>query len=290
MRFPSGRRRRAARLLERKQELVAQERRLRRPGGVPRRRIHAGERASDVRRHDAFSARRAARDSDRRRAPPCSRCRRTSPPGDRHGPRRRLPQTRRAQLVAVASPARPDFDDDIAVLHLELAVRRARYSACGRSRQRDRSPSRSRLPSPSVERKPHAGHALIRPEHFRDLVVPEQRDLALLLERAEPVLQDRLGAELVATVNERDVRGDVGEVDRFLDCRVAAADDRHSLVAIEETVAGGAGRDAAAAKLRLGIEAEIARRRAGRDDERIAAVFARPRRRDETAACRDPRA
>jgi hypothetical protein len=45
----------------------------------------------------------------------------------------------------------------------------------------------------------------------------------------ESVLQDLLGAQGVAAVHEGDFLGDVGQVQGFLDRRVAAADDRDAL-------------------------------------------------------------
>ena len=96
---------------------------------------------------------------------------------------------------------------------------------------------------------------------------------SLLLQQA--VDQDRLGAELVAAVDHRDLLRDARQVERFLDGRVAAADHRDFLVAIEEAVAGRAGRHALAHERFLGSQAEILRGRAGRDDQRVARVFAR---------------
>ena len=58
----------------------------------------------------------------------------------------------------------------------------------------------------------------------------------------QAVLHDLLGAQRVAPVNQRDVRGDVRQVQGLLDRGVAAADDRDPLVAEKEAVAGGAGR------------------------------------------------
>ena len=45
--------------------------------------------------------------------------------------------------------------------------------------------------------------------------------------REQAVLQDALGAQPVAAMHQRDVVGMVGEVERFLDRGVAAADHRH---------------------------------------------------------------
>ena len=59
----------------------------------------------------------------------------------------------------------------------------------------------------------------------------------------------RLGAEMVAAMHDRHLRREIGEEQRFLDCGVAAADHDHFLAAIEEAVAGRAGRDAEALEL-----------------------------------------
>ena len=59
------------------------------------------------------------------------------------------------------------------------------------------------------------------------------------------VNEDFFGAEAVAAVDEGDGPGEVGEVERFFDGRIAATDDRDRFVAVKEAVAGGAGRDAA---------------------------------------------
>ena len=101
----------------------------------------------------------------------------------------------------------------------------------------------------------------------------------------QPVLQDLLRAQLVAPVDERDVRGDVRQVQRFFDRGVAAADDGDVLVAEEEPVAGGAGRDALAAEGLLGRQAEVLGRGAGGDDQRIAGVARRSRRPARTGRC-----
>ena len=66
--------------------------------------------------------------------------------------------------------------------------------------------------------------------------------------------------------------GDVGQVQRFLDRGVAAADHRHVLALVEEAVAGGAGRHALAHELLLGGQAEVLGRCAGGDDQRVAGV------------------
>ena len=90
----------------------------------------------------------------------------------------------------------------------------------------------------------------------------------------QAVDQDRLGAELVAAVDQGDLAGDVGQVQRFLDRGIAAADHRHFLVAVEEAVAGGAGRHALAHEGFFRRQAQVLGRGAGGDDQRVAGVFA----------------
>ncbi|MCY1291136.1 hypothetical protein D9M70_403130 [compost metagenome] len=68
--------------------------------------------------------------------------------------------------------------------------------------------------------------------------------------------------------------GDVGQVQRFLDRGVAAADHADHLVAVEEAVAGGAGGNALAGEGFLGRQAEVLGGGAGGDDQRVAAVGA----------------
>ena len=55
-------------------------------------------------------------------------------------------------------------------------------------------------------------------------------------------------------MDHRHLRGDIGEIERLLDCGIAAADHGDVLVAEEEAVAGRAGGDAKAAELLLGRE------------------------------------
>ena len=42
-------------------------------------------------------------------------------------------------------------------------------------------------------------------------------------------------------MDQCDVAGDIGKIQRFFDSRIAATDHGDALVAIEKTVAGGAG-------------------------------------------------
>ncbi len=75
-------------------------------------------------------------------------------------------------------------------------------------------------------------------------------------------------------MHQRDMRCDVGEIQRFFDSRVTAADDSDFLVAIEEAIARRAGRDAASTEGLFGVDTQIFRRCARGDDECIARVFA----------------
>ena len=109
-------------------------------------------------------------------------------------------------------------------------------------------------------------------DDFLDRGVPDHLDLGVL---EQPVLQDALGAQAVAAMDQRHLGGEVGEVERLLDGGVAAADDHDLLAAEEEAVAGGAGRDAEALELLARRQAEPLRLGAGGDDQRIAAYRSR---------------
>jgi hypothetical protein len=104
------------------------------------------------------------------------------------------------------------------------------------------------------------------PTIFFDGHVPDHLDLGM---GEQAVLQDLLGAELVTAVNHGDGLGEVGQEQGFLDGGVAAADHHDLLAAIEEAVAGGAGRDAEALILSLGGQAQPFGLGAGGDDDRL---------------------
>ena len=86
------------------------------------------------------------------------------------------------------------------------------------------------------------------------------------------VNQDFFGAEAVAAVDEGDGLREVGEVERFFNGGVAAADNRDRFVAVEEAVAGGTGRDAAPLVGFFGGQAEVFGARAGGNDDGFGAV------------------
>ncbi len=77
---------------------------------------------------------------------------------------------------------------------------------------------------------------------------------------------------MIAAMHDDHLAREVGEEDRLLDGRVAAADDHDFLALVEEAVAGRARRDAVALERLLALDAEPARLRAGRDDQRVARV------------------
>ena len=87
----------------------------------------------------------------------------------------------------------------------------------------------------------HAGDAGGVAQHFVERVVPLDAYVAAVAGLGlEAVDQDRLGAKLVAAMNDGDAPGDVGQIERFLDRGVAAADDHDVLPLVEEPVAGRA--------------------------------------------------
>ena len=87
------------------------------------------------------------------------------------------------------------------------------------------------------------GHAVGDAEDFLDGAVPDDVDLGV---GEQAVLQDFFRTQGVAAVNQRDALGEIGEEEGFFDSGIAAADDHDLFAAIEEAVAGGAGRDAKA--------------------------------------------
>ena len=71
--------------------------------------------------------------------------------------------------------------------------------------------------------------------------MPVQFDFAFLCSLHQSVLQNFLGAKTVAAVNQMHLGAQVAQIERFLYRGIAAAYDRHLLIAIEESVAGRAG-------------------------------------------------
>src|SRR6188472_263457 len=115
-----------------------------------------------------------------------------------------------------------------------------------------------------VEATALAGDELLR--HIGGL----EGDVALL---PGPLEHDLRSAELVAAVDHGQLAGELGDEDRVLHRRVAAADHDHLLVFEEGAVADAAGGDAAAAELDLAGDAEPSRLRPHRQDHRFRQVL-----------------
>ena len=106
-------------------------------------------------------------------------------------------------------------------------------------------------------------------QDFLDDAIPHHGYLVVCKEAG---LQDLLGAEIVAPMDERHLVGEVGQEERVLDGGIAAADHHDLAVAVEEAVAGGAGGDAEAAKALLGGYVQPLGHGAGRQDHRLGGV------------------
>ena len=113
-----------------------------------------------------------------------------------------------------------------------------------------------------LRRRATEGSALLGDE-LLDLVRGEPLDVR---DRPGPFEHDLRGAELVPAVDDFDVLGELGQEDRLLHRRVAAADDRRRDVAEEGGVAGRAVADASAGEGVLAVDAELAVLGAHRQD------------------------
>ena len=119
----------------------------------------------------------------------------------------------------------------------------------------------------------HSGNAAVVPEDLVEHIEHLQLDLAFLHLFHQVVDHDRLGAELVAAMDQRDLLRDVRQVQRFFDRGIAAADDGDVLPLVEETVAGGTARHAAAHEGLLGRQPEVHRAGAGGNDQSVTRVL-----------------
>ena len=84
--------------------------------------------------------------------------------------------------------------------------------------------------------------------------------------------QDLLGAERFATVDQSHFAGDVSQVQRLFHGSVTTTDDCDFTVAIEETIAGRAGRDALAHESFFRRQAQITSAGTGRNDQGVTGV------------------
>src|SRR5690242_20328886 len=82
--------------------------------------------------------------------------------------------------------------------------------------------------------------------NFVNGAVPHHSDLGIL---EQSLLQDALGAEMIAPVHDGHLRSEIGEKQRLLNRGIAAANHDDLLAAVEESVAGRARRDAKSLEL-----------------------------------------
>ena len=122
--------------------------------------------------------------------------------------------------------------------------------------------------------QPHAGHTGLIAQHFVERAVQLELNLAGSHFFHQLVHHDGFGLERVAAMYQVHLAGDVGEVQRLFHGGVATADHAADLVAVEETIAGGAARNALAHERFLGRQTQVFGRGARGDDERVAAVLA----------------
>jgi hypothetical protein len=115
-----------------------------------------------------------------------------------------------------------------------------------------------------AERAVVAGHELVHHVGREELDV---------VGRARPLEHDLRGPELRPAVDHRDLPGELGEEDRLLHGRVAAAHDHGVAVLEEGGVAGGAVGDPAAAQLLLAWDDQLAVLGAHGQDHGLGAVL-----------------
>ena len=144
----------------------------------------------------------------------------------------------------------------------------------------------SHVSSVCVSRRRDAGHLHVA-EHLVDRRVRDPLDL---LVRTGAVEHDLRRAEVVAAVHDRHLGRELRQEESLLHRGVAAADHDHLAVAVERRVADGAVGHALALEALLRRQAELASRRAGRDDHGLGRGTRRRRRRPGTAAPRSRRA
>src|ERR687898_1826222 len=119
--------------------------------------------------------------------------------------------------------------------------------------------------------EPHAAElAFLDAEHVDDDIGREELDL---LVGTGAVGHDLRRAELAAAVDDRHLRREARQEERLLHRRVPATDDHDLAVAVERAVAGRAVRDTASLQRNLGLQPELPRAGAGRDDHRASLVL-----------------
>ena len=103
--------------------------------------------------------------------------------------------------------------------------------------------------------------------------MPVRNDLAFPHASEEPVLEDLLRPQALPSVHEVHLRGQIRKVQGLFHGSVAAPNDGHGLMPIEEAIAGGAGGHALTLKSVLRGEAQIASRGASGNDQSTAVAL-----------------
>jgi hypothetical protein len=88
----------------------------------------------------------------------------------------------------------------------------------------------------------------------------------------QSILQDGVGSQPVAPMNECNAVGELRQEQRLLDRGISAADDDHRAIAEKEAIASGARRDAEALENRLALQPQPTCGRSGTNDQRVASV------------------
>ena len=120
----------------------------------------------------------------------------------------------------------------------------------------------------------HAGNAAVVAQHFIQRVIPQDGGLAGGDALFEFIDHDRLSAEFVAAMHDSDMAGDVGEVERFFQRGVTAADHCDFLAFVEKSVAGGAARHALAHEFFFRRQTQLHGRCTGGDNQRVTGIGA----------------
>src|SRR5687767_2479492 len=157
------------------------------------------------------------------------------------------------------------FDLDVAVV-VELELPGEQLAARVVADRDEQAGHGQGLGSPGLDVGQLDGGDGALPEDVGDLLAQRPADLLVVL---GALLHDLRGAQLRSPVDDGDRLGEPGEERGLLHRGVAATDDRDVLVAEEEPVAGGAGRDAATEQPRLVLEAQVPVLGAGGDDDGV---------------------
>ena len=165
----------------------------------------------------------------------------------------------------------PTSGHDVAILHVDLAFEDVRVGlvADGHKTPFERQVGGG-LSLGGAD--PHACDTAGVAQHFVQGMPQVQLHLACLDLGHELVDHDGLGAKLVPAVNQVHLGGDVGQVQRLFDGRIASADDAHFLVFVEETIASGAAAHTPPHEGLLTGQAQVFGAGARGDDEAVAGV------------------